>query len=65
MPSCSTRKPTSTFNPLDKIKTQVRMAYKILRPSGRDYGIAAVSFNPHTQNHRPARLVHSGTGQRL
>src|SRR6185312_3540432 len=24
----------------DKIKTQVRQAYKILRPGGRDYGIA-------------------------
>ena len=32
---------------VDKIKTRVRMVYKILRPSGRDYGIAAVSFNPH------------------
>ena len=31
---------------VDKIKTRVRMVYKILRPSGRDYGIAAVSFNP-------------------
>lgn len=34
---------------LDKIKTRVRVAYKILRPSGRDYGIAAVSFNAHTK----------------
>jgi len=34
---------------VDKIKTQVRMAYKILRPGGRDYGIAAVSFNAHTK----------------
>src|ERR1700692_3412116 len=32
---------------VDKIKTHVRMVYKILRPSGRDYGMAAVSFNPH------------------
>src|SRR2546421_8304181 len=31
----------------DKIKTQVRKVYKILRPSGRDYGIVAVSFNSH------------------
>ncbi|MGA8344900.1 MAG: DUF3857 and transglutaminase domain-containing protein [Candidatus Sulfotelmatobacter sp.] len=31
---------------VDKIKTRVRMVYKILRPGGRDYGIAAVSFNP-------------------
>jgi hypothetical protein len=28
----------------DKIKIQVRKAYKILRPSGRDYGIAEVYF---------------------
>ncbi len=33
----------------DKIKIQVRRAYKILRPSGRDYGVAAVSFNAHTK----------------
>jgi hypothetical protein len=32
---------------LDKIKTKVRVAYKILRPSGREYGIAGVSFNAH------------------
>jgi hypothetical protein len=31
----------------DKIKTQVRKAYKILRPGGRDYGLAIVSFNSH------------------
>lgn len=34
---------------LDKIKTHVREVYKILRPSGRDYGIAAVSFNGHSK----------------
>jgi hypothetical protein len=28
-----------------KIKTQVREAYKILRPDGRDYGVIGVSFN--------------------
>ena len=33
----------------DKIKIQVRRAYKILRPAGRGYGVAAVSFNPHTK----------------
>ena len=33
----------------DKIKTQVRKVYKILRPSGRDYGIAAASFNAHSK----------------
>jgi hypothetical protein len=32
---------------VDKIKIHVRLVYKILRPSGRDYGMAAVSFNPH------------------
>ena len=34
---------------LDKVKTHVREVYKILRPSGRDYGIAAVSFNAHSK----------------
>ena len=29
----------------DKIKTTVRQAYKILRPSGRDYGDVVLSFN--------------------
>ena len=29
----------------DKIKTVVRRAYKIMRPDGRDYGIAVVPFN--------------------
>jgi Domain of Unknown Function with PDB structure (DUF3857)/Transglutaminase-like superfamily len=29
----------------DKIKTQVRRAYKILRPSGREYGFVTVTFN--------------------
>lgn len=32
---------------LDKIKTRTRVVYKILRPSGRDYGIVAVPFNAH------------------
>ena len=31
----------------DKIKTTVREAYKILRPSGREYGTVAVSYNSH------------------
>jgi hypothetical protein len=31
----------------EKIKTTVREAYKILRPSGREYGTIAVSFNSH------------------
>jgi Domain of Unknown Function with PDB structure (DUF3857)/Transglutaminase-like superfamily len=38
---------TVNVQSVDKIKTRVRMAYKILRPSGREYGMAAVSFNPH------------------
>jgi hypothetical protein len=33
----------------EKIKIQVRRAYKVLRPSGREYGMAGVSFNPHTK----------------
>lgn len=33
----------------DKVKTHVRRVYKILRPGGRDYGIVAVSFNPHSK----------------
>jgi len=33
----------------DKIKIQVRRAYKVLRPGGREYGMAGVSFNPHTK----------------
>src|ERR1700721_47267 len=32
-----------------KMKVQVRRAYKILRPSGRDYGVAAVSFDAHAR----------------
>src|SRR5579864_5124086 len=31
----------------DKIKTHVREAFKILRPSGRRYGTVVVSFNSH------------------
>src|SRR5271168_3709782 len=30
----------------DKIRTQVREAYKILRPNGREHGFVAVYFNP-------------------
>jgi len=33
----------------DKIKTHVRVAYKILRPSGRDYGVVFASFNAHSK----------------
>lgn len=34
-----------TVQSADKIKTQVRMVYKILRPGGRDYGYAVVGFH--------------------
>jgi len=30
----------------DKIRTQVREAYKVLRPNGREHGTVAVYFNP-------------------
>src|SRR6202042_563758 len=30
----------------DKIRTQVREAYKILRPNARDHGRGAIFFNP-------------------
>ena len=36
-----------TVQSADKIKTTVREAYKILRPGGRDAGVAAISFNAH------------------
>ncbi len=38
---------TVTVLSADKIKKTVRVAYKILRPGGRDYGVVGVSFNPH------------------
>lgn len=34
---------------IDKIKTRVRIVYKVLRPSGRDYGVVPVSFNAHSK----------------
>src|SRR5271166_3001806 len=40
---------STTVESLDKVKTHVRIAYKILRPSGRDYGFAFVSFNSHSK----------------
>jgi Domain of Unknown Function with PDB structure (DUF3857)/Transglutaminase-like superfamily len=38
-----------TVQSADKIKTHVRMAYKILRPTGREYGIVVVPFNAHAK----------------
>jgi hypothetical protein len=38
---------TVTVVSVDKIKTTVREAYKILRPAGRDYGVVVVSYNAH------------------
>jgi hypothetical protein len=35
-----------TVQSTDKFKIQVREAYKILRPSGREHGVARVYFNP-------------------
>ena len=35
---------TVNVQSVDRSKTQVREAYKILRPSGRDYGMAARLF---------------------
>jgi Domain of Unknown Function with PDB structure (DUF3857)/Transglutaminase-like superfamily len=40
---------TVSVQSVEKIKTHVREVYKILRPSGRDYGIAAVSFHAHSK----------------
>ena len=40
---------TVAVQSLDKIKIHVRVAYKILRPSGRDYGMAGVSFDAHSK----------------
>jgi len=33
---------------IDKIRTHVRVVYRILRPSGREYGMVAVPFNTHS-----------------
>jgi hypothetical protein len=38
----------------DKIRTQIREAYKILRPSGREHGTVFVNFNPQ----RKVRALH-------
>lgn len=40
---------TVNVQSVDKIKTRVRVVYKILRPGGRDYGIVAVPFNAHSK----------------
>jgi hypothetical protein len=38
---------TLTVVSSDKVKEHVRVAYRILRPNGRDYGIVGVPINPH------------------
>jgi len=38
-----------TVQSADKIKMTVRVAYKILRPGGREYGTVAVSYNSHSK----------------
>lgn len=38
-----------TVQSADKIKTHVRIVYKILRPGGRDYGIVQIPFNAHSK----------------
>jgi Domain of Unknown Function with PDB structure (DUF3857)/Transglutaminase-like superfamily len=38
-----------TVQSADKIKTTVRVAYKILRPGGREYGTAAASYNSRSK----------------
>src|SRR5215469_14632453 len=40
---------TVNVQSVEKVKTHVRLAYKILRPGGRDYGIAMASFNAHSK----------------
>ena len=40
---------TVSVQSVEKIKTHVRVVYKILRPSGRDYGIAGISFHAHSK----------------
>jgi hypothetical protein len=40
---------TVTVQSLDKIRTHVREVYKILRPSGREYGTVGVFFNAHSK----------------
>jgi transglutaminase-like putative cysteine protease len=40
---------TVSVQSVEKIKTHVRVVYKILRPSGRDYGLAGVSFHAHSK----------------
>jgi len=38
-----------TVESADRIKTQIREVYKILRPSGREYGFVVVPFNSHSK----------------
>src|SRR5579864_7483367 len=38
-----------TVQSTEKIKTTIRVAYKILRPGGRKYGTVAASYNSHSK----------------
>ena len=49
MPCSSILRPTSPSIQRTRIRTQVRIAYKILRPGGREYGTAFVPFNSHSK----------------
>ena len=40
---------TVNVQSIDKIKTRVRVVYKILRPGGREYGVVGVPFNSHSK----------------
>lgn len=40
---------TMTVQSADKIKTTVRVAYKILRPGGREYGTVAATYNSRSK----------------
>lgn len=40
---------TVSVQSIDKVKKHFRIAYKILRPSGREYGVAMAWFNAHSK----------------
>ena len=49
----------------DKVKEQVRVAYKILRPGGREYGYRGSQFQSSQEGDQAAWLVYPGTGKRV